>query len=92
MNHNGTRSYQFLFIHVWLVFTGILVRVFERKKLKRDVEGEGIVMSVPIDTMMMKYRRHGPDKREDGSGRVGGPSQPYTLGLLLEANKMKCGG
>ena len=44
-----------------------------------------------IDTVMMKYRRHGPDDREDQGGWVDTWDQGFfPLGMQLQASVMRC--
>ena len=53
---------------------------------------ERIRMAAPIDTVMMKYRRQGPDEREDQGGWPRVPSISTHRVLLLQASVMWCGG
>ena len=52
----------------------------------------GIRMAAPIDTVMMKYRRQGPDEREDQGGWPRVPSISTHRVLLPQASVMWCGG
>jgi hypothetical protein len=54
---------------------------FSRTILKRGAERQGIGMAAPIDTVMMKYRRHGPDEREERAGWPGVLSNSTALGV-----------
>ena len=85
-----------LFITAWLLFAGILVRAsakhFGERCRVRQGRQEGIRMAAPIDTVMMKYRRQGPDEREDQGGWPRVPSISTHRVLLPQASVMWCGG
>ena len=85
-----------LFITAWLLFAGILVRAsakhFGERCRVRQGRRAGIRMAAPIDTVMMKYRRQGPDEREDQGGWPRVPSISTHRVLLPQASVMWCGG
>jgi hypothetical protein len=43
-------------------------------------------MAAPIDKVMMKYRRHGPDEREHQGGLATGSLHFYPQGLAALSN------
>jgi hypothetical protein len=86
-----------LFITAWLLFAGILVRASAKHFGESCRVWQGgrrvfIRMAAPIDTVMMKYRRQGPDEREDQGGWPRVPSISTHRVLLPQASLMWCGG